>query len=400
MPARIDETCMPENATPLIAAPPVENRTAAAITRSLGLIASNALLRIDFAISPDDRRPDSLWPAFKPCGSLKGPLLSSRRSRSSHCTDALMPSRRYTILVADRSSGATRRATISVRPVTIVICAVLATPVLIGFGAAWKAHSDVAALRTDHDALQLENANYRQATEALAGQIESLQAAITDLGTRSTLDPSLARAMNRLPALVKARAMGGTTVAEGTREKEAGYYRTLAALAAPDDTFGPLRTLLQSLESRLHVVSRNVDKRNALAAATPSMWPAYGWLSSTMGPRKDPITGGDDYHSGLDIAGERGQAVYATAAGTVRHVGRQGAYGNLIVIDHGFGLETRYGHLLQFGVRPGAKVQRGDVIGQIGATGRTTGYHLHYEVVANGRLINPLQLLTQKPSDR
>ena len=112
------------------------------------------------------------------------------------------------------------------------------------------------------------------------------------------------------------------------------------------------------------------------------------------------LNGGDAYHSGIDIAGERGQPVYATAKGTVRHIGFQGAYGNLIVIDHGFGLETRYGHLLRYLVRAGAKVQRGDVIALVGATGRTTGYHLHYEVVANGRLINPLQLLTQKPRNR
>jgi murein DD-endopeptidase MepM/ murein hydrolase activator NlpD len=89
--------------------------------------------------------------------------------------------------------------------------------------------------------------------------------------------------------------------------------------------------------------------------------------------------------------------VYATAAGTVTHVGFDGAYGNLIVVDHGFGLQTKYGHLSKYQVKEGAKVQRGDVIGLVGNTGRTTGYHLHYEVVANGRLLNPLQLLTQKP---
>jgi murein DD-endopeptidase MepM/ murein hydrolase activator NlpD len=204
--------------------------------------------------------------------------------------------------------------------------------------------------------------------------------------------------MNRLPAIVKSRAMGGTTTA--SKEQELSYAKALSALAAPDDTFGLLRTLLEGLQDRLNAVARNVDRRNALANATPSMWPAYGWLSSGMGPRRDPVTGGRDYHSGLDIAGERGQPVYATAAGTVRHIGHQGAYGNLIVLDHGFGLESRYGHLLKYEVKPGAKVQRGDIIGQVGATGRATGYHLHYEVVANGRLINPLQLLTQKPRDR
>jgi murein DD-endopeptidase MepM/ murein hydrolase activator NlpD len=310
----------------------------------------------------------------------------------------MKPSRRYTILVADRTTGLVRRATISPRPVAVAVTVVLATPILIGFGAAWKGWDNVSELHASHRALEVENANYRQATAALAGQIGTLQAAIGNLSERSALDPNLARAMNRLPAIVKSRAMGGTTTA--SKEQELSYAKALSALAAPDDTFGLLRTLLEGLQDRLNAVARNVDRRNALANATPSMWPAYGWLSSGMGPRRDPVTGGRDYHSGLDIAGERGQPVYATAAGTVRHIGHQGAYGNLIVLDHGFGLESRYGHLLKYEVKPGAKVQRGDIIGQVGATGRATGYHLHYEVVANGRLINPLQLLTQKPRDR
>jgi murein DD-endopeptidase MepM/ murein hydrolase activator NlpD len=312
----------------------------------------------------------------------------------------MKPSGRYTILVADRRSGVVRRATVPVRPVAIAACVVAATPILIGMGAAWKASSSVSDLRASHHALEVENANYRAATEALSGQITSLQEAIADLGDRSALDPNLAQAMNRLPAIVKSRAMGGTPAGSPLKPQEPNYAKTLSALASPDDTFGLLRTLLDGLENRLNVVARNLDRRNALAAATPSMWPSYGWLSSGMGPRKDPITGGSDYHSGLDIAGERGQPVYATGAGTVEQVGWQGAYGNLIVIDHGFGLESRYGHLLKSLVKPGAKVQRGDVIAQVGATGRATGYHLHYEVVANGRLLNPLQLLTQKPRDR
>lgn len=313
----------------------------------------------------------------------------------------MKPSGRHTILVADRSSGIVRRATVSMRPIAITACVALATPILIGMGAAWKAHSNVTDLRASHQTLEIENGNYRQATEALAGQIASLQLAIADLSTRSALDANLARAMDRLPAIVKSRAMGGATpVVESAgagSQQEPSYARTLPALASPDDTFGLLRALLKNLDSRLTVVARVVERRNALADATPSLWPSYGWLSSTMGPRKDPFTGAPEYHSGLDIASDRGDAVYATAAGTVRHVGRQGAYGNLIVIDHGFGLETRYGHLLKYLVTPGTKVQRGDVIAQIGATGRATGPHLHYEVVANGRLINPLALLTQQP---
>ncbi len=308
----------------------------------------------------------------------------------------MKPSRRYTIVVADRSSGVVRRVTIAVRPVALTMCVLIVTPILMGVGAAWKERHDTSTLRASHVALEAENANYRSATEALAGQIASLQSAIADLGARSALDPSLARAMDKLPALVKARAMGGGKAVDPNLQ-DSQFTKTLSSMTVPEDTFGLLRTVLETLETRLHVVQTNVDRRNALAAATPSIWPAYGWLSSTMGPRTDPITGGPDYHAGLDIAGERGQPVFATAAGTISHVGYQGDYGNLVTVDHGFGLETRYGHLLNFSVKNGAKVQRGDLIGHVGATGRATGYHLHYEVRANGRLLNPLQLLTQKP---
>jgi len=306
----------------------------------------------------------------------------------------LKQARRYTILVADRTTGAVRRVTVAARPAVVFACAVVTLPVLVGIGAAWKAKTDVADLYASQRALELENESYRTATAELSGQIQSLQSAITDLGARAALDPSLARAMETLPAFVKSRAMGGNVTTPA--KQDATYTNALTALANPEDTFGLLRTLLEGLESRLTLVQRNVERRNALANATPSIWPAHGWLTSTMGRRADPMTGGEDYHPGLDIAGEKGQAVYATAAGIVTHADRQGAYGNLIIIDHGFGLETRYGHLSGFEVHQGDHVQRGDKIGRLGATGRATGTHLHYEVLANGRLLNPLKLLTQQ----
>jgi murein DD-endopeptidase MepM/ murein hydrolase activator NlpD len=305
-----------------------------------------------------------------------------------------MRSRRYTIIVADRTSGVMRRVTVSVRPAIITGCTLMALPILIGMGAAWKAKSEVSALLTSHQTLELENANYRAATESLAEQTTALQAAITDIGARSALDPSLARSMDKLPAVVKSKAMGGGTEVSKTARK------TLSSMMTPEDTFGLLRTLLEGIESRLDTVRQDVNRRKALADATPSLWPVTGWLTSRMGPRQDPVTGGADYHSGLDIAGERGQPVYATAAGTIEFIGYQGAYGKLIVIDHGFGLETRYGHLSDYGVKQGDPVKRGDIIGKVGATGRATGYHLHYEVLANGKLLNPLQLLTQRPRDQ
>jgi murein DD-endopeptidase MepM/ murein hydrolase activator NlpD len=304
-----------------------------------------------------------------------------------------MRSPRYTIVVANRRTGVVRRFTIRLIPSICAVLSVFALPVLIGMGVAAKANSDVGNLFTSAAALELENSNYKQTTEALAGQIQSLQAAISELNARAALDPTLQSAMDKLPAVVKSQAMGGGTPSGGPTPLTPGLP---PGLRSPEDTFGLLRELLESLESRLRNVQTDVDKRNALAAATPSIWPAHGWLTSSVGNRRDPITGGSDYHEGLDISAERGSSVYATADGTVRFAGREGGYGNLVVLDHGYGLETRYGHLASFRVSPGADIKRGDVVGVVGSTGRSTGSHLHYEVRVNGRLLNPLQLLLNR----
>jgi murein DD-endopeptidase MepM/ murein hydrolase activator NlpD len=159
---------------------------------------------------------------------------------------------------------------------------------------------------------------------------------------------------------------------------------SLSSFSSPEDTFGVLRDLLQGLESRLSYVLRNVEKREALAAATPSIWPAHGWLTGTFGGRPDPFTGEPDFHQGIDISTDKGNPVYATADGTVASAAPAGEYGNLIVLTHEFGLSTRYGHLSRFNVHAGQRVARGDVIGYVGSTGRSTGAHLHYEILANG----------------
>lgn len=294
---------------------------------------------------------------------------------------------RYSIVIANRQTGAVRRFSIELRAAATVVSLIVGLPVLIGMGAAWKAQADVADLFASHDALEVENASYRATTAELATQIQGLQASLDDLGARAALDPSLKSSMDNLPAIVKSRAMGGPANPQAVASLGSG-------IGSPDDTFGLFRDVLQGLESGLQQLRSNVDRRNQLANATPSIWPAKGFLSSTVGTRKDPFTGESDSHAGLDISADKGTAVYATANGTVSQAAYQGAYGNLIVLDHGFGLETRYGHLSAFSVKPGTPVKRGDIIGRVGSTGRATGPHLHYEVRVNGRLLNPLQLLS------
>ena len=302
-----------------------------------------------------------------------------------------MSARRYTVVIADRSSGALRQVTVSLRRTALSVIAVLALPVLIGLGAKWSAQVEVDQLRASNTLLQVENGSYRAATGELTGQIQSLENVINDLGSRASLDPAQARAMQRLPAVVKTRAAGGTSVPNNSAIAEIAA----AAFSTPEDTFGVLRDLLHGLENRLRYVRRDVERREALSNATPSIWPARGWLTGTFGGRSDPFTGEPGYHQGLDIATEKGVPVYATADGKVESASYTGDYGNLLVISHGFGLTTRYGHLSAFAQKVGRDVKRGDIIGYVGSTGRSTGAHLHYEILANGKLINPLQLLTQ-----
>jgi len=304
-----------------------------------------------------------------------------------------MRARRYTVLIADRSSGVVRRVGVSLRPAIAITLGILSVPVLMGLGAKWSARAEISQLASANSLLEVENGNYRQATGELTGQIQSLEGVINDLGERANLDPDQARAMQKLPAVVKSHAVGG--VASEPNRQIAEVVSSLSPLSSPEDTFGVLRDLLQGLESRLSYVRRSVEKREALAAATPSMWPAHGWLTGTFGGRPDPFTGEPDFHQGIDIATDKGNPVYATADGTVDSAVPSGQYGNLIVLKHDFGLATRYGHLSRFNVTAGQHVTRGDVIGFVGSTGRSTGAHLHYEILANGRQINPLQLLTQ-----
>jgi murein DD-endopeptidase MepM/ murein hydrolase activator NlpD len=304
-----------------------------------------------------------------------------------------MLSKRYTLVLADRTTGVVRRFTISVKPVLIAVVSIVTLPILIGTGAALKARYEVATLFASHATLELENASYRAATEQLAGQIMALQTAMSDLGAKSALDPALQNSMDKLPAVVKNRAMGGPTATTALNLMAPG-------LGSPENTFGLLKDLLEGLESRLQTVRGDVDKRNNLAAATPSIWPTHGWLSSTMGNRADPINGENDFHPGLDISADKGDAVYSTADGKIVNASPAGNYGNLVIVDHGYGIETRYGHLSAFKVKVGQSVKRGDLLGLVGATGRATGPHLHYEVRANGRILNPLQLLLTPRGNR
>ncbi|MCM2283755.1 MAG: peptidoglycan DD-metalloendopeptidase family protein [Desulfobacula sp.] len=138
---------------------------------------------------------------------------------------------------------------------------------------------------------------------------------------------------------------------------------------------------------------KQLEQKRNLLAATPSIRPVNGWVTSGFGSRVSPFTGQQEFHSGIDISNAPGTKIIAPANGRVATAAEKVYIGNLVIIDHDHGRSTKYGHLKEILVNPGQEVKRGDVIGLVGNTGRSTGPHLHYEVLINGTPVNPLKYI-------
>ena len=301
-----------------------------------------------------------------------------------------MHSTRYSIIIANRRTGVVRRLTLSLRPLALVALVACAVSMLMALGASRKSAWQRANLEAELASLQAENEAMRAATGALTWQIASLQ---TTLDGLSSLDPSTAEraAMARLPRRLQQTALGGLSP-DAAR----------AAVGTPpaaSEAMGVVRQMLAALERRLETARPRLERRAALARATPAIWPALGPLSSGFGPRRDPFTLAASVHPGLDLDVDLGASVHATADGVVTEARYHHEYGNVVTLSHGFGIETRYGHLQRFVVQPGTAVTRGQVLGHAGSTGRSTGTHLHYEVWIDGRAVNPLHYLVSRDAN-
>ncbi len=181
--------------------------------------------------------------------------------------------------------------------------------------------------------------------------------------------------------LTAARLTGGTTGTGGP------FVPALGAEALADDRFAAMTEALATLS----------QLENALIAL-PSFMPARnGSLSSAYGFRYDPITGRAAQHMGQDFRGPHGEPILAAGPGKVVNATRLNGYGNIVVLDHGKGIRTRYAHLSSIDVKPGMTVERGQQIGRMGSTGRSTGTHLHFEVRVDGRAVNPRPYLEASP---
>ena len=228
--------------------------------------------------------------------------------------------KRYSLIIANRTTGATNRYTFGVGPACAAFLAHLMLPAALLVYAEWSTSLAVTRLRLQKARLELENSAYRATASDLASHLAGLDATMVELTGRVDMDPSMLQSMEQLPD-----------------SAQIGAPQTVNEAEVQLNALDRLRILLGSLDERLTLVRRGVAYREALASATPIIWPSDGWMSGTYGYRTDPFTGERDFHPAVDISTQKGQPVYATATGRVFSARRNGAYGNLVEIDHGFG---------------------------------------------------------------
>ncbi|MCE7030794.1 M23 family metallopeptidase [Jiella avicenniae] len=204
---------------------------------------------------------------------------------------------------------------------------------------------------------------------------------VAELGQIRHLEALASTARGRAVRISSALAAAGIRVPGDDDEERAqgGPYEPVPAVDAFDQSVAELDEALDALQ-RVAAVTKSLPLERPMPARL---------ISSTFGVRADPFLGRSAFHSGIDFAEPQGSAVRATAPGKVIKAGSYGGYGNMVEIDHGDGITTRYGHMSKIAVKVGATIARGETIGSVGSTGRSTGPHLHYEVRRNDKAVDP-----------
>jgi murein DD-endopeptidase MepM/ murein hydrolase activator NlpD len=284
----------------------------------------------------------------------------------------------YTVIVVPHAKARFRQIRVPVRLAkwTLTLAGVLGfmvVGVMVHAARITIEINDLRRLRTENSELLTKTRTYEENAGKLQAKVLQLQNMVTKLGVMAGLEHSLPDAGTA--------GVGGATGMESQAPVLAPR-----ALAAIDESL----TTLTERSAQLEEFYRD---QTMVLASTPSIWPVRGYLSATFGNRLDPFTGQKDFHAGIDISTPIGTRVFAPADGVVLSVGVQGGYGNALIMDHGYGVVTRYGHLDAYAVRPGQRVRRGDLIAFVGNTGRSTGPHLHYEVWVRDQAQNPIHFI-------
>ena len=302
------------------------------------------------------------------------------------------------ILIPNSRHGKGRNATLTPRHLILIALVVfVALPVFLGI-LAYKtkdmlsgggADSLLIAQRRELAAQRMEITEAKRNAEAhlnaLAQRLGQLQAQVMRLN-------ALGGRLTRMAGLDPREFNFSADAAMGGPEKSIGSSNSPEVTASLDS----LAQEVERQQERLSALENLLLDRKLSAAVTPSGWPVDGgWISSGFGVRADPFNGHQAMHEGVDIASRMGSPVLAVADGVVTHSGESAGYGLLVEVTHESGLITRYAHTSATLVKVGDRVKKGQEIALVGTSGRSTGPHLHFEVVRNGNPVNPMRYLQQ-----
>src|SRR5438445_4426136 len=242
-------------------------------------------------------------------------------------------------------------------------------------------------LRASLEKINVENAELRKANEKFDASLVDLRAKLAEFESKAN----------------KFALMVGVEDLNGQQQMAAGgssfNLKDLSPKASQSIIEGEINTLKErsgALQDSFLVLDMAFQKQALLLSSTPSIFPVRGLMGNGYGWRRDPFTGMRDFHQGLDIVAPLGTKVMAPADGLVTRVGPSGGFGNCIFVSHGYGIMTRYGHLSAVSVKVGQRVKRGEILGLVGSTGRSTGPHLHYEVLVHQRNVDPVKYILEE----
>ncbi|MFH1368072.1 MAG: peptidoglycan DD-metalloendopeptidase family protein [Elusimicrobiota bacterium] len=249
-------------------------------------------------------------------------------------------------------------------------------------------HIDYWRVKADNQLMNLKVKFFAQEVKKSQEYLEQIKE--NDTQVRSLLE------MKSKKAIIESEtnAKGGPTQ-QDVKDLERLLAGKIYEMSQPD-MHRQTQALKEEAQKRLQrhkEVLEYVETQRALFKSTPNVWPCMGRVTSGYGFRIHPISFTTEFHTGIDIANVVNTPLYATAYGTVKFCDWQSGYGRLIIIEHGHGFKTYYGHLRKILVKPGDKIIRGQLIGLMGDTGSATGYHVHYEIIFNDRTINPVHYL-------
>ena len=285
----------------------------------------------------------------------------------------------YTLIVVPHAKVRFRKFQVSVRLTkwvlgSLSVLALALVGIVVHYTLISVEVAEMKRLQGENLALATKARAYEENAGRLQARVLTLQNTVTKLGLMAGVEASLPDA--------QVGGVGGLSSLETT----APSVDIAASLQGIDHTVSALTQKSMRLQAFF-------EDQQLLLAATPSIWPVRGYLSASFGNRKDPFTGMPDFHPGIDVSTPRGTKIVAPADGVVVFVGRKRGYGKALVINHGYGVVTRYGHLDGWDVRPGQRVRRGDTVAFVGNTGRSTAPHLHYEVWVDDQLRNPIEFI-------